>query len=84
MIKDLPLNKEMDSKDMTVTKGGFVFPAALNNLTAVRLIAPSVPVTPPRPPMGGGISGGDPGSGDGGGGGSYLDGFGGSGDHRPD
>jgi hypothetical protein len=90
-IKDLPLNKEMDSKDMTATKGGFSFPAVLNNVAPVKLIAPPVSVTPV-----GGVLGGDGGSGSGydtgngpvsygndpGGGGGYI------GDsnypHRPD
>jgi hypothetical protein len=83
VIKDLSLNKEMDSKDMTATEGGFTLPSTLN-VPVVKLIAPPVPVTQPNQPTGGVVSGGDPGSGGGGGGGFYLDGFEGSGDHRPD
>jgi len=68
VIKDLPLNEEMDSNDMAAIEGGIIpTNVARTNLTSFKLPTFGTTQTPPT----GGVSGGDPGSG---GGGGYLDG----------
>jgi hypothetical protein len=58
-IKDLSRNEEMDSGDMAAIEGGITFPAVLNNVAPVKLIAPPQPVTNPSGVHGGGYNGGD-------------------------
>jgi len=41
-IKDLPLNKEIDSDGMAAIEGGFSFP---KNVAPIKLIPPPQPVT---------------------------------------
>ncbi|SPJ15470.1 hypothetical protein SBBP2_1590007 [Burkholderiales bacterium] len=68
VIKDLPLNEEMDSNDMAAIQGGIIpTNVARPNVTSFKLPTFGTTQTPPT----GGVSGGDPGSG---GGGGYLDG----------
>jgi hypothetical protein len=46
-IKDLPLNKEMDSTDMAVIEGGFTIPSVLKAVPIKLIVAPQ-PVTRPN------------------------------------
>ncbi len=68
LIKDMPLNEEMDSNDMAAIQGGITFNATnLASVASVKLNKNPVHLTP----VGGVISGGDPGSGSAGSGGDY-------------